>query len=79
LAIINSTADKLYGNASKITIVELHEPIAEPRTCMELLKGILIMKMAILMLSLSGIFIKYHYEYNPNVSVNDMVFVRAFA
>lgn len=79
MAVINTTNEKMYGNASKITIMELHEPIPEPRTCMELLKGILIMKMAILMLSLSGIFIKYHYEYNPNVNVNDMVFVRAFA
>jgi drug/metabolite transporter (DMT)-like permease len=42
-------------------------------------KGILIMKMAIVCLTFSGILIKYHYDTNPFVTVNDMVFVRAFA
>lgn len=65
--------------ASRITIIELHEPITPPQTCCELLKGILIMKFAILSLTISGIFVKVHYEYNPNVTIYDMVFVRAFA
>lgn len=31
------------------------------------------------MLAVSGIILKYHYDYNPAVGTNDMVFVRAFA
>jgi len=37
------------------------------------------MKFAILNLTVSGILIKVHYDYNPRVTVYDMVFVRAFA
>jgi hypothetical protein len=43
------------------------------------LKGILIMKAAIVSLCVSGILLKYHYEYNPAVTTYDMVFVRAFS
>ena len=37
------------------------------------------MKFAVLCLTMSGILVKYHYEYNPNVTIYDMVFVRAFS
>lgn len=37
------------------------------------------MKFAIVNLAISGIFVKAHYEYNPNVTIYDMVFVRAFS
>lgn len=45
----------------------------------ETLKGIIIMKFAIFTLAVSGILVKYHYNYNPFVNVYDMVFVRAFS
>ncbi len=67
------------GEASRITIIELYDPIPPPSTCCEILKGILIMKFAIFNLAISGIFVKAHYEYNPNVTIYDMVFVRAFS
>jgi hypothetical protein len=37
------------------------------------------MKISVLALCMSGILVKYHYEVNPNVTVYDMTFVRAFA
>ena len=37
------------------------------------------MKLAIICLAMSGILVKYHYSYNPFVTVYDMVFVRAFS
>jgi drug/metabolite transporter (DMT)-like permease len=37
------------------------------------------MKLSVLLLTLSGILVKYHYEYNAAVTVYDMVFVRAFS
>jgi len=64
---------------SRITVIELYEPIPPPQTCCEILKGILIMKFAIVNLAISGIFVKAHYEYNPQVTIYDMVFVRAFS
>ncbi len=68
------------GNASKITIVELFDPpVAVIATTCELLRGILIMTFSIFALAMSGILVKYHYEYNPQVTTNDMVFVRAFS
>ncbi|TNV72383.1 hypothetical protein FGO68_gene11543 [Halteria grandinella] len=63
-----------------VTFIELHDPPAPPlNTWWQLLKGILIMKMSVLLLTVSGILVKYHYEYNPNVTIYDMVFVRAFS
>lgn len=79
LAFVNNTTDRAPGNLSRITIIELYDPIPEPEGWWDLLKGILIMKLAILCLTFSGIFIKFHYERNPHVTVYDMVFVRAFA
>lgn len=69
----------LHNTAGRITIIELHDPILPPQTCCELLKGILIMKFSILCLCISGILVKYHYETNSNVTIYDMVFVRAFS
>lgn len=67
-------------NGSKIvTLIELHEPIPEPMTTFEVLRGIIIMTFAIFFLTASGILLKYHYTINPRVTVNDMVFVRAFS
>lgn len=63
-----------------ITFIELHDP--EPpamKTCWDLLKGILIMKLSVLFLTVSGILVKYHYTVNEGVTVYDMVFVRAFS
>ena len=37
------------------------------------------MKFCVLSLTISGILVKYHYTVNPNVTVYDMVFVRAFS
>ena len=37
------------------------------------------MKLSVVSLCFSGILVKYHYETNPAVTVNDMTFVRAFA
>ena len=63
-----------------ITILELHDPPSPPmKSCWDLLKGILIMKLSILFLTVSGIIVKYHYTYNPAVTIYDMVFVRAFS
>jgi drug/metabolite transporter (DMT)-like permease len=63
-----------------VTFIELHDPPAPPlNTWWQLLKGILIMKMSVLLLTVSGILVKYHYEYNPHVTIYDMVFVRAFS
>src|SRR5207253_3169026 len=66
-------------SASRLTIIELYDPIPPPRTWYDALKGILIMKLAILALTVSGILVKYHYVSNPQVTVYDMVFVRAFS
>lgn len=63
-----------------LTLIELHDPEPPPmHTWWHLLKGILIMKLSVLLLTVSGILVKYHYEFNPLVSVYDLVFVRAFA
>jgi hypothetical protein len=67
------------GNASRVTIIELTDPILPPQTMWEVMKGIIIMNFAIISLCLSGILLKYHYEYNPLVTTYDMVFVRAFS
>lgn len=67
------------AHASRLTIIELHDPIPPPVTWWDTLKGIFIMKLAIFSLTLSGILVKYHYEYNSQVTVYDMVFVRAFS
>jgi drug/metabolite transporter (DMT)-like permease len=37
------------------------------------------MKVSVLLLTVSGILVKYHYTYNPQVTIYDMVFVRAFS
>ncbi len=37
------------------------------------------MKFSVLLLTISGILVKYHYEYNARVTIYDMVFVRAFS
>ncbi|CDW73996.1 membrane protein transporter [Stylonychia lemnae] len=79
IAIIDKRSIHDPNHASRITIIELNEPIPPPQTCCELLKGILIMKFAVLNLTISGILIKVHYDYNPKVTIYDMVFVRAFA
>jgi hypothetical protein len=62
-----------------MTVLELYDPIPPPVTWYDTMKGILIMKLAILCLTISGILVKFHYEYNPNVNIYDMVFVRAFS
>ena len=64
---------------SRLTVIELHDPIPAPATWYETLKGVFIMKLAIICLAMSGILVKYHYSYNPFVTVYDMVFVRAFS
>ena len=73
--------DKRQGNESRqVTIIELHDPLPpEHLTCWQVLKGIFIMSFSVLCLTMSGILVKYHYEYNAQVSIYDMVFVRAFA
>lgn len=64
----------------KITILELQDPVPpEMHTWWQLLKGILIMTFCVLCLTVSGILVKYHYEYNPQVTIYDMVFTRAFS
>lgn len=80
IAVIDRKGERSFGgNASRVTIIELNEPIQPPQTFWEIMKGILIMKMAIIALCASGILLKYHYEYNPLVTTYDMVFVRAFS
>lgn len=37
------------------------------------------MSFCVLSLTISGILVKYHYQYNPQVTIYDMVFTRAFA
>ncbi len=37
------------------------------------------MSFCVLSLTISGILVKYHYQYNPKVTIYDMVFTRAFA
>ena len=37
------------------------------------------MSFCVLSLTISGILVKYHYMYNPQVTIYDMVFTRAFA
>lgn len=64
---------------SRLTIIELYDPIPPPRTWYDALKGMLIMNLAIITLCASGILMKYHYVSNPAVSIYDMVFVRAFS
>jgi drug/metabolite transporter (DMT)-like permease len=39
----------------------------------------IIMTFSVLSLTISGILVKYHYDTNPNVTIYDMVFVRAFS
>ena len=68
-----------YADAKSLTVIELHDKVPVLHTWWDLLKGIVIMKLSVLLLTLSGILVKYHYEYNPAVSIYDMVFVRAFA
>ncbi len=61
-------------------MIELNDAPPPPITnCWQLLKGILIMKFCVLCLTISGILVKYHYEYNPSVTIYDMVFTRAFS
>lgn len=68
------------GNLSRITIIELFDPpVATPTNPCELLKGIFLMTFSIFALALSGILVKWHYDYNPLVTTTDMVFVRAFS
>ena len=67
------------ANTSRITVIELNDPIPPPMTWWETLKGILIMSLSVFALTVSGILVKYHYEYNHYVTATDMVFVRAFA
>jgi len=37
------------------------------------------MKLSVMLLTVSGILVKYHYTINPEVTIYDMVFVRAFS
>jgi len=37
------------------------------------------MTFCVLCLTVSGILVKYHYQFNPQVTIYDMVFTRAFA
>lgn len=67
------------ASASRITFIELYDPIPPPLTWYDSIKGMLIMKLAILSLTVSGILVKYHYVSNPAVTIYDMVFVRAFS
>lgn len=62
-----------------ITFIELNDPNPPLQTGWQLLKGILIMKLSVLLLTVSGILVKYHYVYNPAITIYDMVFVRAFS
>ena len=43
------------------------------------MKGVIIMSAAILSLAISGILVKFSYQYNPAVTIYEMVFVRAFS
>eukprot|EP00350_Pseudokeronopsis_sp_OXSARD2_P011480 CAMPEP_0170566652 /NCGR_PEP_ID=MMETSP0211-20121228/79979_1 /TAXON_ID=311385 /ORGANISM="Pseudokeronopsis sp., Strain OXSARD2" /LENGTH=108 /DNA_ID=CAMNT_0010887891 /DNA_START=383 /DNA_END=709 /DNA_ORIENTATION=- len=69
----------MMGNLSKITVIEIGEPLEAPQTACEIFKGVIMMKLAILCLCASGILLKYHYTINPLVTTYDMVFVRAFS
>lgn len=62
-----------------ITFIELHDPTPALSTWWDLLKGILIMKVSVFSLCVSGILVKLAYTTNPQVTIYDMVFVRAFA
>ena len=65
---------------TKFSILELHDaPAPELKTCWELLKGVIIMSFCVFCLTVSGIIVKYHYGYNPRVTIYDMVFTRAFS
>ena len=65
---------------TKFSILELHDPPApELKTWWDLLKGVIIMSFCVLCLTVSGILVKYHYGYNPRVTIYDMVFTRAFS
>ena len=68
-----------YMDHKSMTFIELHDPNPPMHTWWHLLKGILIMKISVLLLTVSGILVKYHYEYNSAVTIYDMVFVRAFS
>ena len=57
------------SNISRVTIIELNEPIPPPKTYCELMYGVLIMSLAILALNINGILVKYHYIYNPYVTI----------
>jgi hypothetical protein len=62
-----------------ITFIELHDPNPPILNFWQLLKGIMIMKLSVMLLTVSGILVKYHYTINPEVTIYDMVFVRAFS
>jgi len=65
---------------TKFSILELHDPPApQLNSWWDLLKGIIIMSFCVFCLTVSGIIVKYHYGYNPRVTIHDMVFTRAFS